>query len=332
MIAAVLGAGAWGTTFSAVLADSGCQVRLWGRDEIVAEQITATHRNDKYLPGITLPSRVTGTTNARDALSGAQIVVVAIPSQSARRVLEPFAQYLAPDAVAVSLMKGVELGTDKRMSDVVAEALGLPLERVAVVSGPNLAGEIAAHQPTATVVSSINPTTAALVAEACSCEYFRPYTNPDVVGVELCGAVKNVIALAVGIAQGQGMGYNTTATVITRGLVEITRLGLALGAQAETFAGLAGMGDLVATCASPSSRNHTLGRHIGQGKSLDEAIVATRGTAEAVKSSRSVLALARSVGVEMPITEAVVGVLHEGESVREMAHKLLSRPRKTEGL
>ncbi|GAA2244436.1 NAD(P)H-dependent glycerol-3-phosphate dehydrogenase [Rarobacter faecitabidus] len=332
MIAAVLGSGAWGTTFSAVLADSGCRVRLWGRDEIVAEQITTMRRNDKYLPGITLPAGVSGTTSARDALSGAKIVVVAIPSQSARAVLEPLAEYLDPDAVAVSLMKGVELGTDKRMSDVVAEALGIPLSRVAVVSGPNLAGEIAAHQPTATVVSSTDEATAALVAEACSCDYFRPYTNPDVVGVELCGAVKNIIALAVGIAQGQGMGYNTTATVITRGLVEITRLGLALGAQAETFAGLAGMGDLVATCASPSSRNHTLGRHIGQGKTLDEAIVATRGTAEAVKSSRSVLALARTVGVEMPITEAVVGVLHEGQSVTEMASKLLSRPRKTEGL
>ncbi|GAA2524845.1 NAD(P)H-dependent glycerol-3-phosphate dehydrogenase [Rarobacter incanus] len=332
MITAVLGAGAWGTTFSQILADSGCLVRLWGRDEAVAEQITTMHRNDKYLPGIRLANGITGTTNAREALAGAQIVVVAIPSQSARTVLEPFAPYLADDAVAVSLMKGVELGTDKRMSVVIAEALGLPMERIAVVSGPNLAGEIAAHQPTATVVSSIDERTASLVAEACSCDYFRPYTNPDVVGVELCGAVKNVIALAVGIAQGQGMGYNTTATVITRGLVEITRLGLALGAHAETFAGLAGMGDLVATCASPSSRNHTLGRHIGQGKTLDQAIAATRGTAEAVKSSRSVLALAQSVGVEMPITEAVVSVLHEGQPVTEMAHRLLSRPRKTEGL
>ncbi len=332
MIAAVLGAGAWGTTFSAVLADAGCQVRLWGRDESVAEQVTTMNRNDKYLPGITLPPSIIGTTNAQNALVGAEIVVVAVPSQSARTILEPFAPFIGENTVAVSLMKGVELGTDKRMSDVVAEALGLPLDRVAVISGPNLAGEIAAHQPTATVVSSISEKTAITVAEACSCDYFRPYTNSDIVGVELCGAVKNVIALAVGIAQGQGMGYNTTATVITRGLVEITRLGLALGAQAETFAGLAGMGDLVATCASPSSRNHTLGRHIGQGKTLDEAIAATRGTAEAVKSSRSVLALAQSIGVEMPITEAVVGVLHEGQPVAEMAHKLLTRPRKTEGL
>jgi len=332
MIAAVLGSGSWGTTFSAVLADAGCEVRLWGRDDAVAEQVTTSHRNDKYLPGITLPEGVVGTTSAAAALAGARIVVVAVPSQSARAILEPMAALVEPDAVAVSLMKGIELGTDKRMSTVICESLGIDLDRVAVVSGPNLAGEIAAHQPTATVVSANDPETAALVARACSNDYFRPYTNDDVVGVELCGAVKNVIALAVGIAQGQGMGYNTTATVITRGLVEITRLGLALGAHAETFAGLAGMGDLVATCASPSSRNHTLGRHIGQGKSLDEAIVATRGTAEAVKSSRSVVELARTVGVEMPITAAVDAVLHQGLKVEEMARRLLSRPHRAEGL
>lgn len=332
MKVAVLGSGAWGTTFSAVMADSGCEVSLWGRDDAVAEQITMSNRNDKYLPGITLPSAITGTTDASKALSDAEIVVIAVPSQSARAILTPMAQYLRPDAIAVTLMKGVELGTDKRMTTVVEEALGIDASRVAVVSGPNLAGEIAARQPTATVVSSTNPEAAAKVARACSNEYFRPYTNTDVVGVELCGAVKNVIALAVGIAQGQGMGYNTTATVITRGLVEITRLGLALGAQAETFSGLAGMGDLVATCASPSSRNHTLGRHIGQGKTLDEAIIATRGTAEAVKSSKSVLALARTVGVEMPITEAVVAVLHQGMPVQEMARRLLTRPQKAEGL
>lgn len=332
MKVAVLGSGAWGTTFSAVMADSGCTVSLWGRDDAVAEQITASHRNEKYLPGVELRPSISGTTNAEQALSDAEIVVIAVPSQSARTILTPLAGFLRPDAIAVTLMKGVELGTDKRMTTVVEESLGIDSSRVAVVSGPNLAGEIAARQPTATVVSSTDPTTAATVARACSNDYFRPYTNTDVVGVELCGAVKNVIALAVGIAQGQGMGYNTTATVITRGLVEITRLGLALGAQAETFSGLAGMGDLVATCASPSSRNHTLGCHIGEGKTLDDAIKATRGTAEAVKSSESVLALARTVGVEMPITEAVVAVLHQGMPVQEMARRLLTRPQKAEGL
>jgi len=201
-----------------------------------------------------------------------------------------------------------------------------------VLSGPNLAHEIAERQPTATVIASTCAATAQLVADACSSAAFRPYTNPDVVGVELCGAVKNVIAVAVGIAQGRGLGYNTMATVITRGLVEITRLGLALGADAETFPGLAGMGDLMATCASPRSRNHGLGVRIGQGMSLDEAIAATGGTAEGVKSSRSVLELAARNGVEMPITAAVVGVLHEGLPVAELAPLLLGRPHKAEGV
>lgn len=332
MIAAVLGTGAWGTTFAQVLADAGCTVRLWGRDAAVAARITADHVNDKYLPGIVLPDAISATTDVRAALDGVDLVVVAIPSQSARATLEPLRDLVPAHAVAVSLMKGVELSTDQRMSEVVAQALGLDDSRVAVVSGPNLAGEIALRQPTATVVSSTDPATAALVAQACSSGYFRPYTNSDVVGVELCGAVKNVIALAVGMAQGRGFGYNTTATVITRGLAEIARLGLALGADAETFPGLAGMGDLMATCASPSSRNHTLGKHVGQGMTLEDAIVATGGTAEGVKSCRSVLELARSVGVEMPITAAVVAVLHEGLPVVEMARGLLARPQKAEGV
>ena len=329
--AAVLGTGAWGTTFAAVLADAGCDVVLWGRRPEVCREITEERRNEAYLPGVVLPERVRATTDARDALAGADVVAVAVPSQSARATLAPFAPHLGPDAVAVSLMKGVELSTDRRMSEVLREALGVPEDRVAVVSGPNLAKEIAARQPTATVVAATSEETARRVAAACASTYFRPYTNTDVVGVELCGAVKNVIAVAVGIAQGRGFGHNTMATVITRGLVEITRLGLALGADAETFSGLAGMGDLVATCASPQSRNHTLGVHIGQGRTLEEAVAATGGTAEGVKSSRSVLELAEAAGVEMPITAAVVAVLHEGLPVEEMALRLLTRPHKAEG-
>jgi glycerol-3-phosphate dehydrogenase (NAD(P)+) len=332
VVAAVLGSGSWGTTFAAVLADAGCEVRLWGRDADVAEQVNTAHRNEKRLPGIDLPAAIRATTDAREALAGAGLVVVAIPSQVARATLADLRTFLEPDAVAVSLMKGVELTTDRRMSEVVAESLGLPLERVAVVSGPNLAPEIAHRQPTATVVSCVDEDVARYVARACSSSYFRPYTNRDVVGVELCGAVKNVIALAVGIAQGRGFGWNTTATVITRGLVEITRLGLVLGADAATFSGLAGMGDLVATCSSPLSRNHTLGKHIGQGMTLDEAIAATGGTAEGVKSCRAVLELAQKVGVEMPITAGVVAVLHEGMPVDDMARGLLSRPQKSEGV
>ncbi|MBD8080388.1 NAD(P)H-dependent glycerol-3-phosphate dehydrogenase [Cellulosimicrobium arenosum] len=331
-VAAVLGSGSWGTTFASVLADAGCEVRLWGRDADVADQVNTERRNDKRLPGIELPAGIRATTDPRAALDRADLVVVAVPSQVARATLTELRPLVGPDAVVVSLMKGVELGTDRRMSEVVVEALGIAPERVAVVSGPNLAREIAHRQPTATVVSCIDEDVARRVAAACSSSYFRPYTNTDVVGVELCGAVKNVIALAVGIAQGRGFGYNTTATVITRGLVEITRLGRALGADAETFSGLAGMGDLVATCSSPLSRNHTLGKHIGQGMSLDEAVAATGGTAEGVKSCRSVLELARSTGVDVPITAGVVAVLHEGMPVDEMARGLLSRPQKAEGL
>ena len=330
--AAVLGTGSWGTTFAAVLADAGCDVVLWGRRAEVCAEITTAHTNEQYLPGVLLPDGVRATTDAAEAFAGASLVAVAVPAQSARATIEPFAGLVEPDAVVVSLMKGVELSSDRRMSELVSEALRVPEERIAVVSGPNLAKEIAERQPTATVIASSNPVTAQRVAQACASSYFRPYTNDDVVGVELCGAVKNVIAVAVGIAQGSGFGHNTMATVITRGLVEITRLGQALGADAETFSGLAGMGDLVATCASPLSRNHTLGVHIGQRMTLAEAIAATGGTAEGVKSSTSVLDLAGTVGVDMPITAAVVAVLHQGLPVEQMAQMLLTRPHKAEGV
>lgn len=328
--ATVLGAGAWGTTFAKVLADAGCEVRLWSREPAVAAAINEHHRNSRFLPGIDLPASIVGTSDAAAALAGAQLVVVAIPSQVARAALAPMADLIEHDAVVVSLMKGVELSTDRLMSEVVMESLAIPAERVAVVSGPNLAKEIAVEQPTATVVASASERTAALVARACASPYFRPYTNDDVVGVELSGAVKNVIALAVGIAQGLGYGWNTSATLITRGLVEITRLGMALGAKPETFAGLAGMGDLVATCASPLSRNHTLGNHLGKGLTLEEALAATGGTAEGVKSSQSVLDLANKHDVEMPITAGVVAVVTGQMPVEALGPMLLSRPQKAE--
>ena len=257
--ATVLGAGAWGTTFAAVLADAGCEVTVWGRDAAVCEQITTEHRNERYLPGVELPATVTGEADLLRSVQEARVIAVAVPAQSARTALAPLAGRLPESSVVVSLMKGVELATQQRMSQLLAETLAVPQDRVAVLSGPNLADEIAVRQPTATVVAAQDLSTAEQVAQACANPYFRPYTNDDVVGVELCGAVKNVIALAVGISQGRGFGYNTMATVITRGLVEITRLGQALGARAETFGGLAGMGDLMATCASPQSRNHRLG-------------------------------------------------------------------------
>jgi glycerol-3-phosphate dehydrogenase (NAD(P)+) len=329
-VAAVLGTGSWGTTFAQVLADAGCPVTLWGRDAALCRRITAEHRNDAHLPGVTLPAAVRASSDAREALAGAALVAVAVPAQAARAALEPLAGAIRPDALVVSLMKGVELASDKRMSEVVAESLGVPAGRIAVLSGPNLAKEIAARQPTATVVASVSDETAATVARAVASSYFRPYTSSDVVGVELCGAVKNVIALAVGMSQGRGFGFNTMATIITRGLVEIRRLGLALGADAETFAGLAGAGDLMATCASPLSRNHSLGVLLGQGVALEEAVARTDGTAEGVKTSRAVADLAARLGVEMPITEAVVKVLYEGLPVEALAPVLLARPMKDE--
>ena len=222
-------------------------------------------------------------------------------------------------------MKGIELGTTKRMSEVIAEVTGAGPERVAVVSGPNLAKEIALRQPAASVIACAEEAVAEKLQLTCMTPYFRPYTNTDVIGVELSGAVKNVIALAVGLADGMGFGDNSKASIITRGLAEITRLGMALGADAATFAGLAGVGDLVATCMSPLSRNRTFGENLGRGKSLDEVIAATRQTAEGVKSCESILALARAHDVEMPITEHVVAAVHDGLPPREIVRRIMSR-------
>jgi glycerol-3-phosphate dehydrogenase (NAD(P)+) len=329
---AVMGAGSWGTTFATVLADAGGEVTVWGRRKEVCEEITLRHRNPAYLADVPLPESVTATTDAADALAGAELVVLAVPSQSLRGTLATWVDAVPTDAVLVSLMKGIELGTHRRMSEVVQETAGAAAARVAVVSGPNLAREIALRQPTASVVACVDTDTADLVARACSAPYFRPYTNPDVLGVELGGAVKNVIALAVGIAEGMGFGDNTKATLITRGLAETIRLGLTLGADPATFAGLAGMGDLVATCASPLSRNRTFGVAIGQGRTVDEAVAVARFTAEGVKSCGPILELARAHGVDMPITEAIVAILHEGLPLTELGARLLGRPRKPEGV
>ena len=328
--AAVLGAGAWGTTFAAVMADAGCEVTLWGRDADVITQINDLRTNERFLPGIAVHDSVVATTDAVAALQGADVVAVALPAQHMRGIVGDWAGEVPSAAVVVSLMKGIELGTHQRMSEVLGETWGITNDRLAVVSGPNLAREIAARQPTATVIAAQSETAAELVADATASAYFRPYTNVDVLGVELCGAYKNVIAVAVGIADGFGFGHNTTATVMTRGLTEITRLGLALGATPETFSGLAGMGDLIATCASPLSRNHTLGRHIGEGASLEEAIELTGGTAEGVKTSLSIQELAGVAGIDIPICDAVVKMLHEGEPKESVLNALISRPRKSE--
>jgi len=328
--AAVLGAGSWGTAFAKVLADAGRDVVLCARRPAVAVAIRERHVNPDYLPALRLPASVSATINPREALAGADLVVLAVPAQTLRANLADWYRAVGPDTTLVSLMKGIELGTLKRMSEVIVEAAGVDPDRVSVVTGPNLAAEIAAEQPTATVVACTDHDRAAYVQRAVATRYFRPYTNDDVVGCELGGAVKNVIALAYGMATAMGFGDNTRATLITRGLAETARLGVALGADPLTFAGLAGLGDLVATCSSPLSRNRTFGEHLGRGESLEQAQAATRYTAEGVKSCLAIRDLARKHGVEMPITEQVELVCHEGADPRSALTALMSRETKPE--
>jgi glycerol-3-phosphate dehydrogenase (NAD(P)+) len=328
--AAVLSAGSWGTAFAKVLADAGCEVTLHARRPELAKAIAEDGENRDYLPGVRLPGNLRPTDDPAEALLDADVVVLAVPSQTLRANLTDWAPLLPPEATLLSLMKGIELGSTKRMSEVIREVAGVGEDRVAVLSGPNLAREIAEEQPAATVIACTDTDRARALQLACHTPYFRPYTNPDLVGCELGGAVKNVIALAAGIAQGLGYGDNTRASLITRGLAETARLGAALGAEPATFAGLAGLGDLVATCSSPLSRNRGFGEHLGQGMTLAEAQQVTRQTAEGVKSCRPVLDLARTHGVDVPITEAVVRVCHEGADPARMVGEIMTREAKPE--
>ena len=325
-----MGAGMWGTTFAQVLCDAGTHAMLWGRQPELAEAINARHQNPAYLPGITLTAGLYATGDPAEALAGADLVVLAVPAQTLRGNLTAWRPLLPPEAALISLMKGIEHGTRQRMSEVIAEVTGAGPGRIAVISGPNLALEIAQRQYAATVVACAEETLAKALQQACHTPYFRPYTNPDVVGCELGGAVKNVIAIAVGIAIGMGLGVNTTAMLITRGLAEIDRLGAALGADQHTFAGLAGMGDLVATCSSPMSRNRTYGENLGRGMSLADAAASTTQVTEGVKSAGPVLELARKNAVEMPITEVVAGVTSGQIEIAQAAVLLASRSAKPE--
>ncbi|GAA4028079.1 NAD(P)H-dependent glycerol-3-phosphate dehydrogenase [Allokutzneria multivorans] len=328
---AVLGAGSWGTTFAKVLADAGRDVTLWARRPELAEAINERKENPDRLAGITLPERLRSTVDAAEALDGAEVVVLGVPSQHLRENLAGWRHLLPPGATLVSLSKGVELGTLKRISEVVREVAEVREDQVAVVSGPNLAMEIAVCQPTATVIACPDHDRAVQLQRACATTYFRPYTITDVVGCELGGACKNVIALACGIAVGLGFGTNTAASLITRGLAETSRLGAALGADPLTFAGLAGLGDLVATCSSPLSRNRSFGERLGRGETLAQAQEAAHGqVAEGVKSCSSIRELATRNGVEMPITEAVQRLCDGEIEPREMVAELLGRKQKPE--
>ena len=323
MKVAVMGAGSWGTTFGLVVADTGHEVTLWARRPELVAAITTTRRNPDYLPDVELPANLRAVSDPAEAMDGAYAVVLAVPSQLLRGTLEGWD--VPRDAHVVSLAKGIELGTGRRMSQVVAEAGGVEPERLAVVTGPNLAREIAARQPSASVAASVAEETALDVQRICHTPSFRVYTNADVVGCELAGATKNVIALGVGMAVGLGFGANATASLITRGLAETSRLGVALGADPYTFAGLAGLGDLVATCQSPLSRNRTFGEELGRGRSVAEISHATRQVAEGVLSCASVQQLAHDHGVEMPIVDHVAAVVAGELTPAEAVRALMSR-------
>lgn len=327
---AMMGSGSWGTAFAMVLADAGSDVTMWARDGEVVEQINAQHMNSRYQPGIELPTSIIATASAAEALATAELVVLATPAQTIRGHLEDWRAHLEPNSVLVSLMKGIELGTLQRMSQVIQEVAAVPADRIAVVSGPNLAREIAERQPAATTVACVDEHSARRLQEACATDYFRPYWTTDVIGTEIGGSVKNVIALANGIAVGLGLGENSQASLITRGLAEMARFGVALGANAMTFQGLAGVGDLIATCSSPLSRNRTFGVNLGRGLSIDKTIAKMQQTCEGYKSCEPILELARQHGVDMPITEQVVNVVHRGWSIRDMITALMSRDPKAE--
>ncbi|ORW60967.1 glycerol-3-phosphate dehydrogenase [Mycobacterium parmense] len=333
-----MGAGAWGSVLAKVLVEAGgpeTEVRLWARRAEVAERINATRCNRDYLPGTVLPPGVRATADAGEALSGVTTVLLAVPAQTLRTNLGPWTGLLTDGATLVSLAKGIELGTLMRMSQVIVSVTGVDPAQVAVVSGPNLASEIALGQPAATVVACSDSGRAVALQRMLNTGYFRPYTNSDVVGTEIGGACKNVIALACGMAAGVGLGENTAAAIITRGLAEIIRLGIALGAKGATLAGLAGVGDLVATCTSPCSRNRSFGERLGRGATVQSVLHGTPDSGdghvvEGVTSCESVLALASSYDVEMPLTDAVHRVCHMGLSVDEAMTLLLGRRTKPE--
>lgn len=327
---AVLGAGSWGTAFSIVLADGGNDVTIWARREEVAASINDAHENADYLPGIELPRTITATHDPERALAGADVVVLAVPSQSLRQNLPTFLPYVEPDAVLVSLMKGIELGTLDRMSEVLAEVGDVPPQRIAVISGPNLAREIARREPAASVVACEDADVATMLQKRCHSPAFRPYTSVDVLGCELGGAYKNVVALCVGMAVGLGFGDNTTASLITRGLAETARLAMRLGANPLTLMGLAGLGDLVATCSSPLSRNRTFGEKLGQGLTVEEIYASTRQVAEGAKSCSSIRALAEQAGVEAPIAQHVDEVLAGTLSAPGLMEAFIERDPKAE--
>jgi glycerol-3-phosphate dehydrogenase (NAD(P)+) len=329
---AVIGAGGWGTALSLVAGRAGHDVRLWSRNAGVVEEINRTHVNSVYLAPHELPGNVRATTSMRAALEGARIVILAAPSHATRELLEGLRPLAGTESVFVSATKGIEVETGKRISEIFADVFGAdaPHTRFVCLSGPSFAQEVAADQPTAVVAASAGGDLSRLVQDALSVRNFRVYTNDDMVGTELGGALKNVMALAAGIVAGLGLGSNSVAAMITRGLAEMTRLALAEGARVETLMGLAGLGDLVLTCTGSLSRNRYVGHELGRGRALEEVLAGMNEVAEGVRTTRAVKRLAARRQVEMPITSEVHAVLYEGKSARDATGELMARPLRDE--
>lgn len=329
----IIGAGAWGTALSIVLGRKGThQVRLWAYEKAVCETIATDHVNALYLPDQLIPGSVQCTNDLHQALQGARIAVSVMPSQHCRRLFQEIRGILAPETLLVSATKGIEEGSLLRMTELIQQVVGEShLPRVGALSGPSFAKEVARGDPTAIAVASSDHELAQVVQHEFSDPAFRVYTNDDVIGVELGGALKNSIAIAAGVCAGLGLGHNSVAALITRGLAEITRLVVACGGRTETMAGLAGLGDLVLTCTGGLSRNRSVGVELGRGRRLPEIIAGMHGAvAEGVFTTNAAVGLAHARGVEMPITEQMYAILHDGKSPREAIHDLMTRSAKSE--
>ena len=329
--AAVIGAGAFGTALSQILVDAGSPVTLWVREAELGETLRETRVNDLFMPGFELPEQVTPTCHLTEAVAGRDLIVVAVPTAFLRDVMAEVAHAIGHDCVVLTVSKGIEVDSGLTMADVQREILPLPVHRnLAFLSGPSFAREIMKRHPTTVSVAAQDLELARRVQGALTTPYFRLYTTNDVIGVEVGGAVKNVMAIAAGIVDGLGFGHNTRGAVITRGLAEMSRLGVRMGANPLTFAGLAGMGDLVLTCTGDLSRNRQVGLALGQGKTLDEILADMKQVAEGVRTTRSVFALSQQLGVEMPIVEQVHEVLYQGKSPKAAVVDLMHRAPKQE--
>ena len=328
---AVIGAGSWGTALGNLLAKKGNLVSMWSYEPEVADSINRLHENTKYMKGIALDQRVQATEHLSEAVTGADVLLNVTPSQHVRRVLADAVAHMRKDVLVVSASKGIETSTLKTMAEVLAEALpGRAGEHACFLSGPSFALEVARERPTAVAMASYDEDAASRAQQLFQAPYFRVYTNPDVIGVELGGALKNVIAIAAGMATGLQLGHNALAALITRGLAEMARLGVALGADPITFSGLAGMGDLILTCTGELSRNRSVGVALGQGKTIEEILGGMFMVAEGVETTRAAHALAQKTGIEMPIVAEVHGVLFEQRTARAALENLMTREAKPE--